>query len=236
MIMNKYIYDTKDLTASSLADELFSIFQTSQGFINIAISGGSTPGILFRIISEKYGNSINWKNIRFFWVDERCVPPDDDQSNYKMTLETLFNHIDIPEENILRVLGENEPGNEAVRYSVLIKSLVPIGQGFPSFDIILLGIGDDGHTASIFPDQMNLLQSQEVCETAVHPESGQVRVTLTGKVLNNSKRVFFLVCGTGKKDIIPKIMDKDPIYPASHIIRAKEGIKFYMDAAAAANL
>jgi 6-phosphogluconolactonase len=198
----------------------------------MALSGGSTPALLFSILPEKYRDQIDWSKVKIFWVDERAVPPEDDQSNYKMTAETLLNHVSIPGENIFRVKGENDAEVEAIRYSQILRNTVPLDDGIPLFDIILLGIGEDGHTASIFPDQMELLKSDKICEKAVHPQSGQLRVTLTGSVINKGKSVYFLTCGEGKAEILRKIGLRDLSLPASHINNKGE-LFFFLDSAAA---
>ncbi|MDA3811949.1 MAG: 6-phosphogluconolactonase [Spirochaetaceae bacterium] len=234
--MFKRIYETKKLTAEALAEEIFQKFQAMEREIYIALSGGSTPALLFSILAENYSKSIRFDKINLLWVDERSVSPEDDESNYKMTSRSLLDFINIPHSNIHRVHGENNTEQEAIRYSQIIKNKVPVENNLPVFDIILLGVGDDGHTASIFPDQMELLKSNKICEKAVHPQSGQERVTLTGPVLNNGESVYFLVCGKSKSDIIVKILNKDKSYPASYIENKKGNLFFYLDADASANI
>lgn len=188
--------------------------------INVALSGGNTPGILFSVLAEKHSLSTDWRYAHFFWVDERCVPPDDPESNYGMIRRLLIERIDIPEQNIHRMRGEDDPVTEAERYSGEIMQNVEVKNSIPSFDVIILGIGDDGHTASIFPGNEILLESNKVCETAIHPSSLQKRITLTGKVINNSKEIFFLVTGIKKSPVIEQIFSKDSnsaMFPASFI-------------------
>jgi len=231
--MIKRILDTKKQTAAALAEEIFQKINECDDSVNIALSGGSTPAILFSIVAEDYGDKINWRKVRIFWVDERSVPPEDDQSNYKMTARTLLSQIDIPESNVYRIHGENDAGKEAVRYSEVIEQSVPMEKNLPRFDIILLGMGDDGHTASIFPDQMSLLKSDKICERAIHPQNGQERVTMTGSVINNGKNIYFLICGESKVEILVKIRDKDPLYPASYI---RSDAIFFLDKSASGKL
>lgn len=230
--MKKRIFDNKELTAAAMAEEIYRKTQENPKDIYIALSGGSTPALLFSILAKDYGKRINWKLVHIFWVDERSVPPEDDQSNYKMTSRTLLDFIKIPKGNIFRIHGEVDTYGEAKRYSEIIRQTVPQVNGIPVFDMILLGIGDDGHTASIFPDQMELLQSRNICEKAIHPQSGQKRVTLTGNVINKGKSVYFLVCGNSKRDIMKKIVQKSPQYPASFIQNDGE-LFFYLDRDAA---
>ncbi|MBK8551208.1 MAG: 6-phosphogluconolactonase [Ignavibacteria bacterium] len=203
-----------------------------KGKINIALSGGNTPKLLFEVLAENYRNEIDWRSVNFYWVDERCVRPDDSESNFGMTEKYLLNKIEIPVENVHRVSGENEPEEEAIRYSQVLKENLTIENNFPRFDLTLLGMGDDGHTASIFPDQMEILDSNEICAVAVHPVSGQKRITLTGRVINNSDRVYFLVTGKSKSDIIKIIFEEKNGYlnfPAAHIELTNGELNWYLD-------
>lgn len=214
------------------------IFDLSRepGIKHIALSGGSTPKLLFAELAEKYGNQINWSEVHIYWGDERCVPPSHEESNYKMTRKLLLDHIEIPISNIHRIKGEDNPEAEAVRYEDLIKSST--GASRPSFDLIILGMGEDGHTASIFPHQMPLLESDQLCSVATHPESGQKRVTMTGNLLNMAKHVLFLVTGKSKKQKVRQIFRKEGpylSYPASHIMPTGK-LEWYLDQEAASEL
>jgi 6-phosphogluconolactonase len=186
----------------------------------LALSGGTTPKVIFQTLVRDFKKKIEWNKVHFFWGDERCVPPDHSESNYGMAKEYLLDHIDIPVENIYRIKGEDNPDNEAERYSNEIKKYLPEVNGLPQFDAAMLGLGEDGHTASIFPDQLKLLSSDKICETAIHPSTKQKRITLTGKVINNSGEIYFLVTGKKKSIIVKKILNKKNNYlkfPASHI-------------------
>ncbi len=206
----------------------------NHGF-NIALSGGSTPLKIFKILSSEYKVKINWKIVRLFWGDERCVPPESNESNYGTAKKLLIDKINIPEQNIFRVKGEDNPGNEAIRYSEIIKENVKTENNLPAFDLTILGVGEDGHTASIFPDQMYLLKSDNICETAVHPGTKQKRITITGKVINNSKRIFILVNGKNKAEIIKRILgNKNSRSLPAQNIEAKNGtLHWYLDQNAA---
>ena len=230
--MIRIFKNTKELSFE-FCDELMKISSQKEKCF-IALSGGSTPKIIFQTLSEHFKDKIHWNKIHLFWSDERCVPPDDSESNYGMAKQYLLNFISIPEENIHRIKGENEPEQEAVRYSKEIKNIVNSKNGLPSFDLVMLGIGEDGHTASIFPDQMHLLNSNKICDVAVHPLSGQKRITLTGKVINNSDKVIFLLTGRSKADILKKIIeDNKKIYPAEFINPVNGELIFFVDDEAA---
>lgn len=171
-----------------------------------------------------------------FWVDERCVPPESDESNFGTAYKYLLSRIKIPEGNIFQIEGENLPNEEAIRYSGVLRNNLRLVNNLPKFDIIFLGIGDDGHTASIFSDQMYLLDSDNYCEVAMNPVSGQKRITLTGKVINNSDRIYFLVTGKNKSQIIKKILDEENDYlkyPASHISQNQSILNWFLDKEAA---
>lgn len=224
MKTSTHIYPAPEATAAGFA-VFFEKWVAEKTHFTVALSGGSTPKILFRHLAEHYRERIPWERVHFFWGDERCVPPGDPESNFKMTDEALFQHISIPPENIHRIRGEAEPHAEAERYAADIQQFVPTENGWPAFDLVLLGIGGDGHTASIFPDQMELLDAETICAVATHPESGQRRITLTGHVINNARKVAFLVTGGSKRQVVREIRERAGAwesYPASHVQAAGE--------------
>lgn len=242
MNSNIKIYDTPEILAESFAEEFFlkvkSLSEKSDR-VSIALSGGTTPKLFFKVLAEKYKDKIDWQKTHFYWVDERCVPPDDPESNFGMTNEFLFSHISIPSQNIQRIRGEEDPEIESVRYSHVILNNVKSDNDLPQFDITLLGIGEDGHTASIFPNQMKLLDSPEICEAAVHPVSSQKRITLTGKVINNSSYIAFLVSRESKAKIISQIINKSPEsgkYPAAYIHMSNGNLQWFLDKSSASLL
>jgi 6-phosphogluconolactonase len=183
----------------------------------IALSGGETPKILFSVLQEKYAKAADWSKADFFWVDERCVPPDDPESNYGAAYNLFFSRIDIPGASVHRIIGEADPAKEAVRYAEELRRFVPLYDDVPSFDIIFLGIGNDGHIASIFPGRNDLFETEELCSVARHPEKNQKRITITGRILNNARKVIFVVSGKGKAEIVKRIFSRsgEEIYPAS---------------------
>lgn len=231
-----YIFKSPEELAHEFANRLMSWVENHSGDeFHLAISGGKTPDLLFDILAEKYADSVLWQKIHFWWVDERMVSPTHPESNFGVVQNLLFSKISIPEENIHRIKGENTPEEEAFSYSAQIQEKLHSENSWPVFDLIILGMGDDGHTASIFPDQMKLLVSEKICEVATHPVSGQKRVTLTGKVINNAEKICFLVTGSNKAKRLNEIFDIQPeavCLPASHI-KSEEGIpEWYVDEAA----
>jgi 6-phosphogluconolactonase len=229
------IFSTPYELARKLAEELITTITESakkKKLVTIALSGGSTPELLFSIIGDRYSGSAAWKYVHFFWGDERCVPPDNPESNYGMTRKKLLEKINIPVANIHRIKGENVPEPEALRYSEEISAFTRKRDGLPLFDLIILGLGEDGHTASIFPGQNELLKSDNICEVAVHPITLQKRITITGRVINNSNSVTFLVTGEKKADIINKIITKSPSasdFPASGIVPVYGRLSWFID-------
>ncbi len=150
-----------------------------------------------------------------------------------MANDILFKNLNIVENNIFRIKGENIPKKEAVRYSNIILSSVKIANNLPQFDMIMLGLGEDGHTASIFPNQMNLLLSSKICDIAIHPITEQIRITLTGRILNNAKLIVFVV--TGKSKIVNKILNmKKEVekFPANFISPVHGNIIWLLDTSA----
>ena len=237
----KEFKDNPEVAEQFAADlvEMIAEIGKTQSTVTISLSGGSTPKLLFSVLAENYADQVQWSKVHFFWGDERMVAPDDAQSNYGEANALLLSKIDIPDSNVHRVLGEAEPVAECARYETEIEKYVSANQQeVPSFDILMLGMGSDGHTASIFPHQMEFLTSERVCELATHPDSGQKRVSVTGKVLNAAKRVFFLVTGASKADVLEEIINqtgKFETYPTSFVKPANPAT-FYIDQAAGAKL
>ena len=236
--MELKIYPTQEEVAQNFSAYFKTLF-LNKDKIHIALSGGSTPKIVFDVLADSYGDQIPWDRVHFYWGDERCVPPMDEQSNYKMTKDHLLSKIDIPEENIHRVIGEADPQKEAVRYAEEISQNLPSVDEMPQFDLVILGMGDDGHTASIFPHQIELWDSENLCEVATHPDSGQLRITITGKLINRAKRVVFLVTGSNKSHKVREIVKREGnylSYPASLVGPVNGELIWFLDEDAAAAL
>lgn len=209
--------------------------------VNVALSGGNTPKALFDYWANEGRGLLAWEKVAFFWGDERCVPPDDEMSNYGMTYVHLFAKVpEITKEQIHRIDGEADPESEAVRYGTLLEEMLPLRNGYPCFDLILLGLGDDGHTASIFPNQIEKWDATSNCVVAEHPQSNQKRISLTGQVINNADEVIFMVTGSGKATIVQHLIEGDEAikkqYPAANVKLASGTLYWYLDKEAAAQL
>ena len=234
--MNPLIHTCKtpeDL-ADAFAKQLIKWISDSGGdSFHLALSGGTTPSLLFSLLANKYKADLPWHKIHFWWGDERMVPPSDPESNFGVVNELLFTKIGLLAEQIHRINGALDPTDESLGYATKMKTLIPVLNGTPKFDLIMLGLGDDGHTASIFPGQMQLMESNNTTAIAIHPSSGQLRITLTGKVLNNAKKVAFLVAGASKSKIFNEIIsgsENSQQFPAAHIHPAGE-LHWFIDEA-----
>ncbi|MBV7297267.1 6-phosphogluconolactonase [Enterovibrio paralichthyis] len=233
------ILDNADAVVLELAASMKSLSEQGRP-VHISLSGGSTPKLLFKLLAQpEWANSIQWQNLHFWWGDERCVAPDDAESNYGEANALLFSQIAIPAENIHRIRGEDDAQQEAKRLADEIKAEVPEKNGLPAFDWILLGMGDDGHTASLFPGQTDY-DEPALTLVAAHPQSGQLRVSKSARLLNNADRISYLVLGAGKAEMIEAIHGKNAKaglpYPAAHIASAHGITEWYLDAAAAKTL
>ena len=231
------IYSDQNEVVKALAKAIFKLStSTEQDRFNILLSGGYTPTALFKRLSKKYAETIEWERIHLWWGDERCVSPESENSNYKQAYEFLISQVSIPAANIHRIKGENDPEEEAIRYAEEIQQNLNFRGDNPVFDLVILGLGEDGHTASIFPDELEMFEDERICAVATHPLSGQKRITITGKVLNNANREFFLVTGAGKSLRISEIMndeDAAKLLPAYYISPTNGELIWYIDEAAA---
>ncbi len=216
------IFDNVDQIADFLGNFWMKQIESlsDEKFYSIALSGGNTPIKIFNYLSKNFDSKIDWNKIKFFWGDERCVSPNDDDSNFKLAKDHLFKKMNILDENIFRIKGELNPNVEAKNYSKILEDNLPTENGFPKFDFILLGLGEDGHTASIIPHEIELFHSSNHCEVANHPISGQKRITITGNVINNAEFVVFIAVGKSKAEKVFEILNKSESakkYPASHV-------------------
>ena len=172
----------------------------------IALAGGSTPRDVYaRLANDQFKSGVNWKKVQLFWGDERTVPPEHADSNFRMVREILLDRIDIPAENVHRIYGEIAPKRAAIEYSeILTKKL---GTTRPSFDLVLLGVGEDGHTASLFPGTQALEKFDENVVAVFVPRLNTWRITLTLPLLNASKNVMFILSGASKAVVAKRVIN-----------------------------
>ncbi len=229
----KIIHPSISELTKSVCNELLNAKKECQtGLCAVALSGGSTPKAILRMLAMDYPVKIDWAQYALYWVDERCVPHTSPESNYGEAKRVLLNSIDAL---TFPINGEANPVKEAERYGQLMLSQLPVRSGFPSFDLIFLGIGTDGHTASIFPNAMHLLSCEAPCAAAVQPQSGQHRVTMTGRTLNASKRIVFLATGTEKQSVLLEVLgehENAKNYPAWHVASQHNNCIWLCDEAA----
>lgn len=198
---------------------------------NLALSGGETAKKMFTLWVEEYKERIDWNNLRFFWVDERCVKPEDPESNYGNADRYLFQPLGISQDNIHRIHGEDEPGVEAVRYSWEVKENLSRYDQLPIFDAIILGVGPDSHIASIFPDTYKLLYDSRIYTVSQHPVSGQYRITMTGPLILNNAPLLVPVLGGGKESVKKKLHEgySKEDAPAAYILSRAQDATVYLE-------
>jgi len=230
------IFNNTDDLSKEFAEVLKGEVDSVKDKFNLALSGGSTPKLLFKYLSNYYENKIKWDKINFFWGDERCVPPDNDESNYKMAFENLLSKVRILQQKIFRIRGEDNPVEEAKRYSDVVKKIVKGEKEIPVFDLVMLGLGEDGHTASIFPDQLQSFNDAKIYSASIKPVTGQRRITITGNVINNARNIVFIVTGKSKSTVVADILNnkiESKKYPASFIKPIKGKLIWLFDKEAA---
>ena len=211
------------------------------GQFTVALSGGSTPKALYSLLaSPQYGELMDWSNVHLFWGDERCVPPDHRESNYRLVEDTLLSKIRIPEANVHRMAGEQAPVVAAAEYEAELKNFFKIRTiSWPRFDLILLGLGEDGHTASLFPGSDGLDEDKHLVAAVYVEKLKAHRLTLTLPVLNRAARVIYLVAGSSKAQILEQLLHGDAAsrkFPAGRVNPADGELTWIVDAAAAALL
>ena len=185
---------------------------------------------MFDIWAHEFKKETPWMRMRIFWVDERCVPVKDSDSNYGTMLRLLLREVGMPDEFVFPIDGAcRHPEKEAKRYSDLVFGTVPLRRGFPAFDLVLLGAGDDGHTSSIFPGQEYLLSSFHPYEASVNPYNGQPRIAMTGCLLFNARKIVFLITGKNKTDVVYDIIKSGDTGPAAYVAHHAESVDIFTD-------
>jgi 6-phosphogluconolactonase len=235
----KIVADVNELAsiAAQKFVELANQAIAEQGVFSVALSGGSTPKKLYELLgSELYAEQIDWTHIHFFFGDERCVPPDSDESNFKMANDAMFSKVkELPLENIHRVAGEESAADAANVYEQELKDF--FHNELPRFDLVLLGLGPDGHTASLFPDSP---ASQENLRWFVEnwvDKFGAYRLTMTFPVINNASNVLFLVAGNDKAIVLQEVLKgAENKYPSQKVNPINGELQWLIDEAAASQI
>ncbi|AXC14595.1 6-phosphogluconolactonase [Acidisarcina polymorpha] len=229
-----------------MAEKVLEVAQaavSARGVARLAISGGSTPKRSFELLADPeqgFVKQMPWDKIDLFWVDERCVPPDDKDSNYRMTREALLSKVPLPQERVFRIEGELDPEDAAARYESAIRNRFRLeGAELPTFDLVALGMGPDGHTASLFPHTEGLHELGRVAIANHVPQKETWRVTLTAPVINQGRQVVFLIGGEDKAEVLSQVLSSkyDPETWPSQLVQPKNGsLLLLLDRAAAALL
>jgi 6-phosphogluconolactonase len=213
-----------------------------RGLFSIVLSGGETPRGLYALLATpEWRDRLPWAQTLVFWGDERPVGPDDPQSNYRLAATTLLDHVPVPAAQVHRIRGELPPEEAAEAYSQVLARVCTLGPGErPRFDLVLLGLGADGHTASLFPDSpaLEALAERLVAANPV-PSLGATRITLTAPTINNARQVIFLVTGAAKAEAVAAVIEGPPRptqLPAQLIAPRSGGLVWLLDEPAAARL
>ncbi|AHJ66762.1 6-phosphogluconolactonase [Granulibacter bethesdensis] len=229
------VLDTAQALADHVAAWLAERIQKSQAPVRIALSGGSTPRKLYQTLAQApWNKQIDWTRVHLYWGDERFVPHDDPDSNFHMTNEALLSHIDIPPSNVFPIPGEGDPVVIAERYEARMKAdygTDTLDPEKPFFDVVFLGLGEDGHTASLIPGQP-ILKEREKWVAAVSEGRPEVRISLTYPALESASVIAFLVTGKGKAEIIKAVREGTTDVPAAHLRPHGQVIWFTADGAA----
>ncbi len=232
------VFDDLQSLSHGAAELFLSLSCTAiaaKGRFAVALSGGTTPRLLYTLLgSPPYLNTIDWRRVHLFWADERCVPSDNPASNYRLVRDTLLKNLPMPESNVHNVHGEADPEEAARAYEQDIKAFFGTVT-IPSFDLVMLGVGADGHTASLFTGSSAVFESARITNP-VYLEDPQInRVTLTISVINNASNVLFLVAGRAKASVLQNILyhGNSKGYPAGQVFTENGTVTWFLDKEAA---
>jgi 6-phosphogluconolactonase len=242
--MNFQIRIFKDMeTLSRAAADLFAEkaaqFIAERGRFLAALNGGSTPNRLFQLLATDYRDKVDWSRVHVFWGDERCVPPGEAGSSYGQAWEAFLSRVPIPKSNIHRVKGELEPAEASRDYALTLSRFASPPLEFPRFDLVYLGMGEDGHTASLFPGSSVEVTEPTLAVTAHYQNRPANRVTLTPLVFNQARTVAFMVTGEKKAVTLAKVLSdryNPEALPAQRISPKDGGLLWLVDEEAAGRL
>ncbi len=227
MVIHSYL--SADQAARQMTEALLKKMEETPAYdFRIALSGGKTPALWFDIWLKQYAHTTPWQRIQFYWVDERCVPASSPDSNYGMAYRLLLEPLEINPSHVHPIRGENNPAEEAIQYSALVKSELPEEAGIPIFDVVFLGVGSDGHTSSVFPGHEQLLTVREPYAATVNPQ-GQSRIAMTGYPMIRARNTWFLVTGEEKREIVEKITEPATAsgYPAGWVLQEARSAEIF---------
>ncbi|WP_455368920.1 6-phosphogluconolactonase [[Eubacterium] cellulosolvens] len=227
---NKFVFPNLITASRVLAEEIVDLINlviSKKGRFMLALSGGNTPRTLYGLFASEFSNRIPWEQVHLFWGDERYVPKNHTHSNFAMAYDSFISRVNIPQGNVHRIPVEDDsPEKSAELYEMTLKQMFDISKeknDYQSFDLILLGMGDDGHTASLFPTNPVLFEKQRlVCAVNAPPDMKPIRrITITFPIINRANCVFFLISGSKKERILKLIFKESEkaknIYPAAMV-------------------
>ncbi len=210
-----------------------------RGNASLVLSGGSTPKAVYELLgAEPLRSQVAWSKVHVFWGDERCVPPTHPDSNFRMAHSALLEKIEIPATNIHRIQAEQHPGAAAASYEEELRTFFRLkASPAPQFDVTLLGMGEDGHTASLFPNTTILSETERLVADVFVPTFNAHRISMTFPALNTSRTIVFLITGKSKAEILRAVLEGEPNrFPAQRIQPTNGRLVWYVDKAAAAKL
>ena len=241
-----FVFDDPETMSLHMAEHTANVLAEAgreRRVARIAVSGGNTPRRFFQLLaSEKhpFRAQVPWDKLEFYFVDERCVPPTDKDSNYRMAKEALLDCVPLAADRVFRMKGELEPEVAAAQYESAIRNQMRLeGAELPVFDLLALGMGDDGHTASLFPHTEALHELMRICVANHVPQKGTWRITLTSPVINRARSVVFLIAGADKAEPLHEVLMgayNPETYPSQLVRPATGEITLLLDHAAAAKL
>ena len=233
------IRDTPEALFEAAAERFAAALRQAvaeRGSFHVALAGGSTPAGLYRRLAAPDYGELPWEDCHVYFSDERCVPPTDADSNFRMAREALLDHVPIPAAQVHRLAGEDEPNTAAAAYAERLRADLPVVEGVPVLDLVLLGLGADGHIASLFP-ATSALDSTDLAAAHWIPSLAAWRLTLTFPVLHMARRTWLLVSGSGKAAIVARAqgLPEAPPLPVQCLEPVGEYL-WLLDHAAAAHL
>ena len=245
-ISNVFVFDRPEQLALAAAERFVEYgfeFHGKLERFSVALAGGNTPRRVYELLAtERFKNRIEWSQVHLFFGDERSVPPDHPDSNFAMAYESLISKVPIPAKNVHRIIGEGNADENAQAYENRLRAFFA-GLSWPRFDLVLLGMGEDGHTASLFPNSPALRETARWVVATRNEQSGQDRITLTIPVFNHARRVMFFVTGEKKAQRLKEVLRREPgseQLPARAVTPSKEmpggTMEWLVDAEAAALL
>lgn len=229
------VLDDPDAVSRRVADWLASEAAQTEGRFAIALSGGSTPKHMYEMLARRpQRDMIPWERVQLFWGDERFVPHDHPDSNYRMVKEALLDHVPVARENVHPIPTDGAPQDAAATYEATLGAFYGsniLDPGRPLFDVVLLGIGQDGHTASLFPGSP-ILEEKKAWVSATEGPASTSRITLTYPALASSRNLAFMVTGKEKSSIVSRALRSDPALPAARV-KTNGNYRWFLDRAAA---